>query len=123
MLTLEPTATAPAIARRFVHDNRDHLHPDVIGDAELLITEIVTNAVRHGAGQVKLRLRLDPPGIGIDVSDDGAQSPEFPPTWPSADETRGRGLLIVDALAARWGVDPNGTPPGKTVWFDVRPAT
>lgn len=122
-LSVAPDADAAAIARRFVRDNRDHLDPSVIADAELLISEIVTNAVRHGAGQVRLRLRLDPPGIGIAVADTGAQMPRPRAAAPPSDQTSGRGLLIVDAVSSSWGVEPHDRPPGKTVWFDLRPPT
>ncbi len=122
-LSLDPGWDAAALARRFVQENRDHLDPSVIDDAELLISEIVTNAVRHGAGKVVLRLRLDPPGIGIAVADDGEQMPEFSASPPPIDEPSGRGLLIVDAIASQWGVEANEDPPGKTVWFDVYPKT
>lgn len=120
-LSLTPDLDAAATARRFVRDNRDHLDPSVIADAELLVSEIVTNAVRHGAGQVRLRLRLDPPGIGIAIADAGAQMPTPRETPPSPDLPSGRGLLIVDALSSDWGVEPHDPPPGKTVWFDLRP--
>ena len=121
VLTLEPNLDAAALARQFVVDHRDHLDPEVISNAELLVSEIVTNAVRHGAGEVRLRLRLDPPGIGVAVTDTGDQLPVVSATPPPADQSSGRGLLIVDAVAYEWGIEAHDPPAGKTVWFDVRP--
>lgn len=105
-----------------MRDNRDHLDPDIVANAELLVSEIVTNAVRHGAGEITLRLRLDPPGIGVAVSDTSDRLPVVSPAPPPADQGSGRGLLIVDAVSSDWGVTRHRPPPGKTVWFDVRPA-
>jgi len=121
VLTLQPRTDAAALARKFVHDHRDHLDPDIIENAQLLVSEIVTNAVRHGAGEICLTIRLDPPGIGVAVTDTGDALPTVPSTPPPDDQPSGRGLLIVDAVASEWGVSPRWPPPGKTVWFDVRP--
>jgi serine/threonine-protein kinase RsbW len=121
VLQLAPRSDAAAIARRFVHDNRDHLDPEIIANAQLLVSEIVTNAVRHGAGEITLTVRLDPPGIGVAVSDSSDRLPVMRDTLPPDDQASGRGLVIVDALASQWGVSPLFPPPGKTVWFDLRP--
>ena len=120
-LKLAPRADAAGIARRFVHDNRDHLDPDIVANAELLVSEIVTNALRYGAGEIALTVRVDPPGIGVAVTDTGHGMPVVRAELPADDEGSGRGLFIVDAIASQWGVDPSWPPPGKTVWFDVRP--
>lgn len=120
-LTLTPHTDAAGIARRFVRDNRDHLDADIVANAELLVSEIVTNALRHGAGEIALTVRVDPPGIGVAVTDTGEGMPIARAERPADDEGSGRGLLIVDAVASRWGVEPSWPPPGKTVWFDVRP--
>lgn len=121
-IELEADADAASVARDFVYDNRDHLHGDVIADAQLLVSEIVTNAVKYGRSAITLSLRLDPPGIGIVVGDDGEQLPVLPDTNPGPEAPGGRGLLIVDAIASAWGVIPSEPPPGKSVWFDVRPS-
>lgn len=120
-VSLDPDLAAAAAARRFVHDNPDHLHPDVVADAELLVSEVVTNAVRHGAGEVALRLHFAPPSLVVAVTDAGERMPVVSTTPPGADRSSGRGLFIVDAVADAWGVTPHDPPPGKTVWFAVRP--
>lgn len=122
VLQLTPTLEAAAIARRFVRDNRDHLEPDIVANAELLVSEIVTNAFQHGAGEITLQLCLEPPGIGVAVTDTSDRLPVVSATPPPPEQSSGRGLLIVDAVASNWGVTPRQPPPGKAVWFDVRPA-
>lgn len=118
--TIEPTLDAAALARRFVRDNRDHLDPDVVANAELLVSELVTNAVLHGAGAITLQLPFDPPGLVVAVTDTGDRLPVVSAP-PPTDQSSGRGLLIVDALSSEWGVEQRQPPPGKTVWFGVRP--
>lgn len=68
-ISLPPDPTAAAIARQFVADNRDHIQPALIEDAQLLVSEIVTNAVRHGRPDITLTVRIDPPSIGVAVGD------------------------------------------------------
>ena len=120
-LTIELPATAEAssLARRFIDDNRDHLAPDLIDDAKLLVSEIVTNAVQYGRSPITIALRIDPPGLGVTVTDAGDTQPQVPTENPPAAASSGRGLLIVDRLATAWGVVPTTPPPGKSVWFDL----
>ena len=121
-ISLPSDASAAAIARRFVEDNRDHLRPELIEDTQLLVSEIVTNAVLHGRPDITLKVRIDPPGIGIAVSDFGEDLPKRTPDLPAADQPSGRGLLIVDALSSAWGIEANpGALPGKIVWFEIGP--
>ena len=121
--TLLPTdASAAALARQFVEDNRDHIRADLIADAQLLVSEIVTNAVRYGRPDITLRVSVDPPAIGIAVRDHGEILPASPDGPPPPTQPSGRGLLIVDAIASAWGVTPNpDSVPGKVVWFEIEP--
>lgn len=91
---------------------------DALADAaELALTELVANVVRHvpGRGCAVLILR-QPDGLRVEVSD-GCPSP---PRLPAPDSGElgegGRGLLLVDAVTDRWGTDLNSS--GKTVWFE-----
>ncbi len=118
-IVLPAGTDAVRVARQFVADNSDHLSADLIEDAQLLASEIVSNAVRYGRPDITLRVRLHPPGIGIAVIDAGADLPVLPRERPASSEPSGRGLLIVDALASAWGVTPTELPPGKAVWFDI----
>ncbi|MFJ7768520.1 ATP-binding protein [Streptomyces sp. NPDC097107] len=99
-------------------------------DAVLVITELVSNAVRHAvpsaaaAPEVRLGLVLDSDHLTLTVSDPGDNAPVFTPSGISALQEHGRGLCIVDALAEEWGWTPR-PPAGKTVWvkLSTRPLT
>ncbi|WP_328298391.1 ATP-binding protein [Streptomyces sp. NBC_00435] len=89
--------------------------------AELALTELVANVVRHVPGRACVVLILRrPDGLRVEVSD-GCPAPPLAPRTPGELDEGGRGLLLVEAVADRWGADPNST--GKTVWFecDARP--
>jgi anti-sigma regulatory factor (Ser/Thr protein kinase) len=89
-------------------------------NAELLVSELVTNGVLHGSGAdswIDVHLRLDAGGLTIEVTDGG---PGFDPDGlPTPDPTKpgGWGLTLVDRLADRWGTmrKRNGT----AVWFHM----
>ena len=88
---------------------------DVHDRALLCTSELVTNAIEHGAGPVDLHVELDDAKVRIEVTDHSGRLPA--PKLPSPTEVRGRGLLIVRNLSDRWGFDPR--PHGKTVWCEV----
>src|SRR3954471_7445562 len=121
VLQLNRDLDAPATARRFVADEAAHLPAEVLADAELLVSELVTNAVVHGCAAITLRVEVDPPGIGVAVHDRGEDSVEVDTDRPDPGVAGGRGLLIVRALATEWGITPSDPPPGKTVWFRLGP--
>jgi anti-sigma regulatory factor (Ser/Thr protein kinase) len=87
---------------------------DLIEDCCLIVTELVTNAVRHGGGAIHLRLGMTGRWVYGEVSDEGERLPRV--RSGDLDATGGRGLLIVDRVADEWGVArmPHG---GKIVWF------
>lgn len=87
-----------------------------IDDIVLMVDELITNAIVHGTGPVRLRLRLDGTEIVAEVSDGCPITPLVPAEpgildWSEA----GRGLLLVDALASDFGARAEGR--GKTMWF------
>ncbi len=106
---LPDTPDAGALARRAV---AEACHawgcPALIDDAEMVVTELVANAVRHAGGARRLELTLSRWYLHVAVRD-GSPSPPAP---------GGRGLTLVEALAAGWGSTP--TPGGKVVWATLR---
>jgi two-component sensor histidine kinase len=115
VLTLSPSRLAPAQARQAVHDFATAVSPARARTAELLASELVTNAVTHGRGEVRLVMEYDDRGLAVTVSDDEPAAPEMTPTAPSA--LGGRGLRMVEVLSSAWGVERNRRGPGKGVWF------
>ncbi|MFK4223944.1 ATP-binding protein [Streptomyces sp. NPDC019890] len=101
-------------------------HPptsDLSCTVALLVAELATNAVRHGrvpGRDFRLRLSSDVRRglIRIEVSDASSDRPPTHAAVPSPDDESGRGLLLVDMLATRWGVTPR-VPLGKVVWAEV----
>jgi anti-sigma regulatory factor (Ser/Thr protein kinase) len=91
----------------------------VLDDATLLVSELVTNAVRHapkaGSPELELRLRLDAERIRVVVSDPGAGFVAAP-RLPTASESSGWGLYLVDRIADRWGIISNDR---NEVWFEI----
>ena len=81
--------------------------------AELLTSELVTNAVVHATTEILLRVEANPSLVRVEVSDAGAGLPAI-----RTPDVGGYGLRIVDRLASRWGVDPAGAN-GKVVWFEL----
>lgn len=98
-------ARTPGAARQFVSSQLpDLLGPldelDLAADAELVVSELVTNAVQAGAETVDVGLRLHHGELEIEVADDGPGWPLL--VRPGEQEAHGRGLVLVDALAHRW---------------------
>ena len=119
VLSLPQNVDAPAMARDYVTRYATGLPAGLLEDAQLLVSELVGNAVRHGREEIVLRLRPNPPGIGVAVTDHGEDMPTLPDGRPDPTIPSGRGLLIVAALASRWGVEKVESGVGKTVWFDL----
>lgn len=114
-------AESPRAARRWVREVLEQLgRHDLVEDAELLVSEVVTNAVLHG-GVEHAPVTVTPvdDGVRIEVVDPADAFPAAPvPT--ALDTPGGLGLGIVDSLATKWGVEP--TYRGKVVWFELRRA-
>ncbi|MEV7393894.1 MULTISPECIES: SpoIIE family protein phosphatase [unclassified Streptomyces] len=113
--TLDPEASAPGRARRLTRQALAGWGLEELTDtAELLVSEIVTNAVRHASRPISLRL-LRTDVLRCEVGDDVPQLPRLRRALPS--EEHGRGLYLVNRLARRWGTTRLGT--GKIVWFEL----
>jgi anti-sigma regulatory factor (Ser/Thr protein kinase) len=85
--------------------------------ALLLVSELATNAIRHGTPPVRLSLRLDKDRLRVEVTDSSPALPHL--AHPNPDQTSGRGLQIVQQLATKWGSIASSRRIGKTVWFDL----
>jgi anti-sigma regulatory factor (Ser/Thr protein kinase) len=117
-LTRGPDAAAKA--RRGLAELRGDLDPPLMETLRLLVTELVTNSVRHtGAKTIELTVAVGRSAVRTEVTDAG---PGFDPAgkgMPGPDHT-GWGLFLVQRLAERWGVHRNGD--GTKVWFELRRA-
>jgi anti-sigma regulatory factor (Ser/Thr protein kinase) len=83
---------------------------------ELLLSELVTNAVMHARTRFSVVLTRANAVLRCEVTDASPLAPE-PRRTPTAGQTGGRGLLLVESVASRWGVQRH--QHGKTVWFDL----
>ncbi|MFF9397876.1 ATP-binding protein [Streptomyces sp. NPDC014744] len=95
-------------------------HPGLSGDAALLVSELATNALLHGTAPDRLfrvRLALLPDVLRIEVSDACGERPAGPGGRTGAGDETGRGLLIVDRVADRWGAESRTV--GKTVFAEL----
>ncbi|GAA1340892.1 ATP-binding protein [Catellatospora bangladeshensis] len=108
---------APPLARvrEWVRDRLRALHPDLVGDTELVVTELTTNAIEHTSGLLAVRLELLPGDQGLRVEIDDASPHTSPLVGRSTLGTwRGRGLVMVEHVCASWGVRRHSDH--KTVW-------
>ncbi|MFF5520722.1 ATP-binding protein [Streptomyces coeruleorubidus] len=89
--------------------------------ARQVIAELSANAAQHGripGRDFRLLLYVVADTLRIEVTDTRDDQLPAPPRLPAPESESGRGLLLVDALADRWGVTP-GPPPRKTVWAEL----
>ncbi len=117
ILDLPPEPASVAQARRFVAATFASwdIADELTDDALIVVSELVTNAVRHARSSCEVRLTLDTAAVRISVLDSGAGTPDPRPFNDSM--PNGRGLHIVGALSSAWGVDH--VPEGKLVWAEM----
>jgi anti-sigma regulatory factor (Ser/Thr protein kinase) len=100
----------------------DRLDPNVLFDIRLLVSELVTNCVKHGAvgpeESIVLTVDLGDQRVRVSVADQGPgfEQPETPVSEAAAEAGSGWGLFLVDQLSDGWGVERNA---GATVWFEL----
>lgn len=117
VVPIEHSPMGPAQARRVVAECAARLGLDEQGhDLVLVVSEMVTNAVRHGEPPVQLEVVADDDGVVVAVVDGSARRPQR--RAADDDAEGGRGMTLVDMLAMEHGVEAR--PPGKTVWARVR---
>ena len=90
----------------------------VIEDASLLTTELMSNAVEHGTGVVHLEIAVHDGLLRVGVHDGAVELP-VERDVPSSSLEGGRGIWLVQSIAHDWGSDSSGEEPGKTVWFEL----
>ena len=113
---LEREPTAPRAARRFVDETlRRWDCAEAIETIELLVSELVTNALLHAESVADVAVILRPDAIRVEVGDDSPTPPER--RHAKDNEPSGRGIALVEVLSSSWGVD--GYDDGKVVWFEV----
>src|SRR3954447_10843904 len=107
--------SAPAVrewaSRELQNRGKGTLSPDVA----LLLSELVTNAMKYTQGDIVVEIDADSQVI-VGVCDHSSQEPFVRPT-PGSEDGGGRGLHLVDALAEQWGAELY--QDGKCVWFQV----
>ena len=117
-LRLSPGPAAIPAARNALDGLNGLLDRTVWEDLRLLVTELVTNGVRHGSerGPVSVAVALEDTKVRVEVSDQGRGfSPPSAP-MPRGDGSGGWGLQLVDRVASSWGVKVEN---GTCVWFEL----
>ncbi len=109
-------AENPAYARQIVRASLPGVTTEVVETAQLLVSELVTNAIVHGSGDPTLLLDIRADCLHVEVHDSDT-SLDLEPLQGEPSRERGRGLAIVNALASSWGVQPRSD--GKAAWFDL----
>jgi anti-sigma regulatory factor (Ser/Thr protein kinase) len=108
---------AAKAARDAVVELSERLNPRALEDVRLLVSELVTNSVRHAgldaAAAIRVRVEFKPRFVRVEVVDPGMG---FRPLAPSPDERPGWGLFLVQKIADRWGVQRSEK---TSVWFEL----
>lgn len=115
----EPKAESVSRARHLLVDLEETVPSEKLDHLRLLVTELVTNAVRHAGLEahelIDLRVAVQDRSIRVEVRDSGPGF-EKAPSEPLPEQVSGRGLYLVELLSDRWGVE-QGNP--ICVWFEL----
>ncbi|HUR51543.1 MAG TPA: SpoIIE family protein phosphatase [Mycobacteriales bacterium] len=114
-LALAKEPDAASRARRFAVQGLEGMPDELIGDTELVVAELVTNALLHGKPPVRVRLTRRDDGVRVEVFDQGARPPMR--IRNAGQAMTGRGLELVAALSREWGADQEDG--GKVVWAEL----
>ena len=117
---LRASPTAPATARAaLTRWLSGHVPVDVLEDARLLASELITNSLRHPEfpedASLRLAVQVSERAVRVEVRDPGTAG-VVAPRVPDREYGGGFGLQLVDMIATRWGVNRTG---GTHVWFEV----
>ncbi len=118
-LSLPSQAASAAEARRFACDLVSDLGLQCEFGLTLVVSELVTNAVRYGEAPIELAIHVAPDRVRVEVTDASPVSPRMSLAPPEA--VSGRGLSLIDTVAVCWGVEPC-PGSGKVVWAEVDPS-
>ena len=114
--TLPPEPSSARAARQFVVQELSAAgHGGQADIAEVLVSELVTNAILHARTPITVQVQADDDVVRISVTD-GVRASIRRRDY-AADATTGRGIALVEALASNWGSGPSNG--GKTVWFEL----
>ena len=119
-ITLTAETSAVAVARESLDPLRSHLTDEQLEDARLMVSELVTNSLRHAKGEAStIDLRADVEGsrLKVQVRDGGAGFLPKPRRRAETPAESGWGLYLVEELSDRWGATVDGT---NTVWFELQ---
>jgi anti-sigma regulatory factor (Ser/Thr protein kinase) len=117
VLRLPPEPASVPLARRHVIAVLEQHGLTDVGDAaQLVMSELVTNAVRHAGTELRVRVVANGETLRLEVADDSGEPPVS--RMPGPLEPGGRGLPLVEALVDRWGMEQ--TASGKVVWAELR---
>lgn len=119
---LPPVPESVGVARQRLRTHLSIVPVPCVDDVVLAASELLTNAIRHGQGPVVLRVWPGSEVLRVEIIDRGP-AVTLQPRRRGHEAEGGWGLQIVEAVAARWGVDPVEPGPGKAVWFEVEAAT
>lgn len=115
-ITLDRDARSAKRARAFITARLSGHERRVVDSATLMLSELVTNSVKHASGTVTVTVEVTDDGVRVDVKDRGPATVVL--RSPSADDPTGRGLRIVADLSDEWGFLSD--PTGNCVWFLIR---
>ncbi|GAA1928470.1 SpoIIE family protein phosphatase [Streptantibioticus ferralitis] len=112
-LPCDPAAVAGARAKATRQLAQWNLDEETIFTTELILSELITNAVRHASGPIRVRLLRDRSLI-CEVADTSSTAPHL--RYAAAEDEGGRGLFLIAQLCERWGT--RYTPQGKIIWAE-----
>jgi anti-sigma regulatory factor (Ser/Thr protein kinase) len=120
-VTLRGVPESVAVARCQVRELLGEGHP-ASDDVVLLVSEVVTNSVVHsgssGGGKVAMTVAVGSEAVLVEVCDVGSGT-SVPHVRNDPEAENGRGMFLVDLLAARWGIQDNLSQGFRTLWFEV----
>jgi anti-sigma regulatory factor (Ser/Thr protein kinase) len=114
--------TAARCARRAVREElKDALPQPKLADVELIVSELATNSIRHGgcdeSDELAMEAKVEPDRVRVRLFDQGEGFEPGPPQPPETGGSGGYGLVLLDRLSDRWGVERDHR---FSVWFEVQ---